>query len=109
MRTNAGLIAAAVLGSLLPVHAQEKQEPTGPAVYQVEFNIREGGEGAAQPSQHYTMVIDESRKGVFQAGNRIPAVVGDLHGGYIDVGVKMECSVHGSNGKADLSGSIELE
>jgi hypothetical protein len=74
----------------------------------VEFNIRDGGEGAAQPNQHYAMVIDESRKGVFQAGNRVSVTEGSLQGPYYDVGIKMECAVRGSNGKVALSGRIEL-
>jgi hypothetical protein len=107
MRTAVGIIAAAALGCLLPLCAQEKPESSAPAVYQVEFNIRDGGEGAAQPTQHYTMVIDESRKGVFQAGSRISAPEGSSQGSY-DVGMKTECSVHGSNGKVALSGVIEM-
>ena len=107
MRTAVGVIAAALLGYLLPLHAQEKQDSDAPAVYQVEFNIRDGGEGTAQPNQHYAMLIDESRQGVFQAGRRVPEVVGSLQGPYIDVGVKIQCSVRESNGKVALSGSIE--
>jgi hypothetical protein len=108
MRTAVGIIAAAVLGSLLPLGAQEKPVSASPAVYQVEFNIRDGGEGAAQPNQHYMMVIDESRKGTFQAGNRVQATVGDRQGPYLDVGVKIDCSVRESDGKVALSGNIEL-
>jgi hypothetical protein len=106
MRIPAALIAATVLVSMLPVHAQESKESRGPAVYKVEFDIREGSDGTTQPSQHYSMLIDESRKGVFQAGNRVPIAPGSPQ--YADVGVSIECTVHESDGKAALNGGIEL-
>ena len=54
------------------------------------------------------MTIDESRKGVFQAGNRIPADPGAPEGPTVDVGVRMECLVRPSGGQVDLQGSIEI-
>src|SRR5580704_6662956 len=98
MRVPDVLIAAAFLGYLFPAHAQQRTESIGPAVYKVEFDIRDVSDGATQPSQHFSMLIDESRKGVFQAANRIPVATGSLQ--YIDVGVNIECSVQESEGKA---------
>ena len=106
MRISAALIAATFLGSVLTVHAQERKESSGPAVYKVEFDIRGGSDGEAHPSQHFSMLIDESRKGVFQAANRVP--VGTASPQYVDVGVSIECTVHESDGKAVLHGNINL-
>ena len=64
MRVLGAQIAATFLGSALPVRAQEGKEPSGPAAYKVEFDIRNGGDGETQPNQHFSMLIDESRKGV---------------------------------------------
>jgi hypothetical protein len=106
MRISAALIAATFLGSVLTVHAQERKESSGPAVYKVEFDIRGGSDGEAHPSQHFSMLIDESRKGVFQAANRVPVATGSPQ--YVDVGVNIKCTVHESDGKAALLGDIEL-
>jgi hypothetical protein len=106
MRISVALIAAAFLGYLLPVHAQQGRESSGPAVYKVEFDIRDGSDGAIPPSQHFSMLIDESRKGVFQAANRVPVATGSPQ--YVDVGVNIECTVQESEGKAALRGGIEL-
>ena len=106
MRIPAALIAATYLGSALLVHAQERKEPSGPAVYMVELDIRNGSDGEAHPNQHFSMLIDESRKGIFQAANRVPVATGSPH--YVDVGVNIECTVHESDGKAFLRGGIEI-
>ncbi|MCU1236385.1 MAG: hypothetical protein JWP63_4352 [Candidatus Solibacter sp.] len=106
MRVHPALLAVTVLGSLFQVPGQERRESRGPAVYKVEFDIRDGLDGTAQTSQHYSMLIDESRKGVFQAGNRVPVVPGSTR--YIDVGVTINCAVHEADGKAALNGDIEL-
>jgi hypothetical protein len=106
MRIPATLIAATLLGSVLPVHPQERKESSGPAVFRVEFDIRNGIDGETQPSQHFSMLIDESRKGIFQAGNRVRVATASPQ--YVDVGVNIECTVHESDGKAVLRGGIEL-
>ncbi|MDQ6665709.1 MAG: hypothetical protein M3Z23_15120 [Acidobacteriota bacterium] len=99
------LITVALLGSVLPTRAQQDKEP-GSAVYRVEFNVRDGSEGTAKSSRHYTMLIDQSRKGFLQAGNRI--ITGSPQSTYVDVGVSIECMVSESNSKIALQGSIEV-
>jgi hypothetical protein len=106
MRVLTALIAATFLGSALPVHAQENKEPSGPAAYKVEFDIRSGNDGEAQSNQHFSMLIEESRKGIFQAANRVPVATGSPH--YVDVGVSIECTVYESDGKVFLRGAIEM-
>jgi hypothetical protein len=106
MRIPAALIAATFLGSALLVHAQERKESSGSAVYKVELEVRDSSGGEAQPSQHFSMLVDESRKAIFQAATRVPVATGSPQ--HVDVGVKIECSVHESDGKATLRGGIEL-
>jgi hypothetical protein len=105
MRIPAALVAATLVGSFLS-HAQEKKESSDRAVYRVEFDVRDSSEGEAQPAQHFSMLVDESRKGIFQAMSRIPAYTGSSK--YIDVGANIECTVHESDGKTALRASIEL-
>jgi hypothetical protein len=69
----------------------------------VEFDIRTGSGGL---SQHFSMLLDESRKGIFQAVNHVPVDAASPN--YVDVGASIECTVRQSGGKAGLSGSIEL-
>jgi hypothetical protein len=88
------LIIALTAATLL-VHAQERKESAGPVAYRVEFDIR----GGQLTARHFSMLVDDSRKGVFQVtGLTTP----------IDVGAKIECLVHESQGKADLSATIEI-
>ena len=108
MRHSITVIAAAFLCSALPVCAQREKDSSGPAVYKVEFDVRDNSDGAAKSSQHYSLLIDESRKGLLQAGNRFPVATSSPQHTYIDVGVNIDCMVHESNGKAALQGGIEL-
>ena len=75
-------------------------------VYKVEIDLRDGDDGDAHPSRHFSMLIDESRKGVFQAARRVPVATGSPQS--VDVGVNIECTVHESGGQAILQGVIEL-
>jgi hypothetical protein len=105
MTISATLIAAALLGFAIPAPTQEKKE-SEPPVYKVEFNIRDGIEGKPQPSQHYSVLIEESRKAVFQAANRVP-----IDGGsppYVDVGATLDFAIRASDGKVTLDGSMEM-
>jgi len=106
MRIPTALIVVTFLGFVLTVQAQERKESSGPAVYKVEFDIRDSGDGETQPSRHFSMLIDESRKGVFQAGSRVQVAVTSPQ--YVDVGANIECMVQESDGKIALQGVIEL-
>lgn len=94
------LIAAALL--------EFAPAPTSEAVpvYKVEFNLLDGVEGKSHPSMHYSMLVDESRRAIFQAGNRVP-MEGSLPP-YVDTGVNIELAVRASEGKVTLDGTIEL-
>lgn len=105
MTISATLIAAALLGFALPAQAQERKE-SDPPVYKVEFNIHDGIAGKPQPTQHYSVLIEESRKAVFQAASRVP-----IEGGSppdIDVGLNLDFAIRVSDGKVRLEGSLYL-
>jgi hypothetical protein len=111
MRIAAPLIFASLLASALPVGAQEKKESATPAVYRVEFNIRDGSEAAAKAGRRYAMLIEANGKGTFRVGNRVPIATGGAQVGqyqYFDVGVNIECRLRESNGKVDLNADIEV-
>jgi hypothetical protein len=102
---------AAALASLVSLHAQEnaqKKTADAPAVYRLEFDVRDASEASAQPRRHYAMVVDESRKGIFQAGNRIPQAASAPEGPYYDVGTTLECVVRTEGDKVEVQGTIEL-
>ena len=91
-----GWIAAAFLGCLPLLPAQQKP------VYQVQFEVRDSGAPADQGPQRFTMRIDESRKGVFQAGQKVPGQDN------LDVGAKIECAVHAAENGVAIEGSLEV-
>jgi hypothetical protein len=106
MHISAALIAATLLMLPGPVRAQETKESGSPSIYKIELNIRDGVEGKPHPSLHYTMLVDESRKAVFQAGSRVP--IDSDSARCVDVGVNIELTAHASDGKVTLIGEIEL-
>jgi hypothetical protein len=101
MRTAVGLVTAAivtvVLGGLAPMRAQQTQ------VYRLELEIRDARGTTEKPVQRFTMVIDNVRKGVFHAENRVAAGENT-----VDVGTKIECAVRQSGDQVALDGVIEL-
>jgi hypothetical protein len=106
MNIPAVLIAAALSASVPPAQAQEKKESAAPPVYKVELNIKDGGDAESQPSLHFSMLIEESRKSVFQATSRGPSGCGSQ---LVDTGANIELTAHGSDGgKIVLDGSVDL-
>lgn len=119
MRTSLALAAAALLLSHAPVHAQESR---GPAIYKVQFDIREGS-GAAAKTRQYTMVMAANQKSTFRVGSRVPTATGSFQPGvggvginplvntqytYLDVGVNIDCTVGDVNGKLMMHGNIDI-
>jgi hypothetical protein len=106
MNIPAVLIAATLVASVPHSQAQEKKESAAPPVYKVELNIKDGGDAESQPSQHFSMLIDESRKSVFQARSRVLDGCGPQ---LVDTGANIELTAHGSDGgKIALDGTIDL-
>ena len=123
MRTAVVLIFAALLPVLPPVQAQDKKESAEPAVYKVEFNIRDGSDAAAKSGRRYSMLVDASGKGRFQVGDKVPYATGSFQPGagavgvspqiamqytYLDTGVNLECRVRDLNGKISLTADIDI-
>ena len=119
MRTSLALAAAALLLPHVPVHAQESR---GPAIYKVEFAIREGSGGAVKTRQ-YTMLMAASQKSSFRVGSRVPTATGSFQPGvggvgvnplvntqytYLDIGVNIDCTVAEINGKLMMHGNIDI-
>ncbi len=105
MRTSVALTAAALTALFSSLHAQDKGTAREPGRYKVELDIRDPA--AAHSDRHYSLVIVESRPGVFEAANRIP-LAASPSSAYVDAGVKIECTAHDSNGKVALRGNIEM-
>jgi hypothetical protein len=116
----ASALTAAVL--LLPaaVHAQEKKDP---AVYRVEFNIRDTSAAATRPALRYTLRVESNHRAVFKTGSRVPVATSSYQpapGGteanppvatqftYVDVGVNIECLVNEADGRIAMHGSLDL-
>ena len=123
MHAPVALVAASILMALPPVHAQERTDSGGPAIYKVEFNIHEGSDAAAKSGRRYTLLTSGNRKSVFKVGNRVPVATGSFQPGvggvgvnpmvntqftYIDVGVNIECQVNEMNGRLLVHGNIDL-
>jgi hypothetical protein len=58
------------------------------------------------PSTHYSMLVDESRSSAFQAVTRFPLECASPP--YIDVGASIELTIHNSDGKVILTGTIDI-
>lgn len=122
MRTLAVPLAVVALAALLPVHSQDRKEsaPASP-LYKVEIDIHDTGDADARTDRRYTMLLDDSRKGVFRVGNKVPVASGSFQPGvgsagavvntqytYLDIGVNIECTVHEVGGKVSLRGGLDL-
>ena len=118
MRSPAILALASLLAPILPVHAQEKTAE--PAVYKVEFAIRDGSQ-AAQTGRRYTMVVSANEKGIFRIGEKVPYATSSLQPGiggagpqplmqytYLDTGVNIECRLRELNGKITLNADLDI-
>ncbi|PYT26685.1 MAG: hypothetical protein DMG58_21930 [Acidobacteria bacterium] len=70
MRNPAILALVSLLAPTFPADAQDKTAE--PAVYKVEFAIRDGSQAAAQAGRRYTMVVSANEKGIFRLEKRCP-------------------------------------
>jgi hypothetical protein len=117
MQIRNALLGTAALTLLLPLHAQNTRE-TEP-LYKVEINFRDGNDAGAMTDRRFTMLVTDSRKGVFKVGSKSPVASGSLQPQtagsavntqftYLDVGVSIECIVHAVGDKATMHGSLDL-
>ena len=111
------LLAAVAWTALLPLHAQNLKE--GSPIYKVEINFRDGNEAGATTDRRYTLLAMESRRTVFKAGSKNPAVtettqqqagnaVASTQFTYLDVGVNIDCLVQALGAKVAMQGSLDL-
>lgn len=105
--------AAAAMAALLPLHAQTRE--TAP-LYKVELNVRDGADRNAASDRRYTLLVNDSQKGIIKVGSKSPVATGSTTAGnapvtqftYLDVGVNIECTVHAVGDRALMHGSLDL-
>lgn len=125
MRTAIALIAAAALGSALPLAAQERKDP-GPelAAYRVQFDIRDASDTTAKAPRRYTMIVNPGSKSTLRVGTRVPYATGSLQPGtgqgggvtplvstqyqYADIGVNIDCTLQEAGAKVRLNADLEM-
>src|ERR1039457_3928704 len=96
MRFSTLMMAAALVGPGLVVHAQGSREN---APYKVDFTIRDTGDAGGKTGRKYSMVVSSGHKTTFKVGNRVPVVTGSGGNGgdvpftYVDGGLNIDCSV----------------
>lgn len=101
------ILLAAVLAPLAAA-----QTSRGPAVYKVDFTIRDSGDAGAKMGRKYSIVVNERQKGTFKVGNRIPMATGGSAGNtqftYVDVGVNIDTFIAEQDGKVELRADLDL-
>lgn len=115
---NAAILALVSL--LAPVvHAQDSLGE--PAVYKVEFTIRDASHAAAQTGGHYVLLVGANEKGYFKVGEKVPYATSSFQPGagaggpppvmqytYLDTGMNIECRITEMNGKITLIAQLDI-
>jgi len=120
MRNPAILALFSLLAPILPADAQQ-DKAAEPAVYKVEFAIRDGSQAAAQAGRRYTILVGANEKGFFNVGDKVPYATSSFQPGvgsagpqplmqytYLDTGVNIECRVAELNGKIMLNAQLDI-
>jgi hypothetical protein len=113
MRISAWMMAAALLGPGLAVHAQNVQENS---TYKVDFTIRDTGDAGGKTGRKYSLLVNRNVKTTFKVGNRVPVATGGTNGGtlvntqftYIDVGMNIECVVAEAGSHFAIHGDLDI-
>ena len=119
MRNPAILAVISLLAPVLPAFAQEK--PGEPAVYKVEFTIRDSSQAAAQAGRRYIMLVGANEKGYFNVGDKVPYATSSfqpgagsagpppvMHYTYLDTGVNIDCRITEVNSKITLIAQLDI-
>ena len=105
-RTRVLLVAAV----LAPLAAAQATHP--PAVFKVDFTIRDSGDAGAKAGRKYSLLVNERQRGTFRVGNRVPTATSNAPGStqftYIDVGVNIDCTVAEQDGKFAIHADLDL-
>ncbi len=114
MRIARAAVPLALLAAAFSLLGQERSGPSGGAIYQVQFSVRDGSDAAAKNDRNYSFLTTPNRKAIFRVGDRVPVATSSSRAGgeaqftYIDIGVNIECTVAELNGKLGLHGNIDL-
>ena len=111
MRISAWMMAAALLGPGLAVHAQDVR-----TTYKVDFTIRDTGDAGGKTGRKYSLLVNREQKTVFKVGNRVPVATGGTSGGtlvntqftYIDVGLNIDCVVAEAGSKFAIHADLDI-
>jgi hypothetical protein len=107
MRFSTLMMAAALLGSGLVAHAQDKP-------YKVDFTIRDTGDAGGKAGRKFSMLVSPSHKTTFRVGNRVPVVTGSASSGgnvqftFVDVGINIDCSVSDINSNLTVHADLDI-
>jgi hypothetical protein len=107
------MMAAALLGSGLTVHAQDARDNSP---YKVDFTIRDTGDAGGKTGRKYSLLVNRNVKSTFKVGNRVPVATGGTNGGtlvstqftYIDVGMNIECVVAEAGSRFAIHGDLDI-
>ena len=101
------LFVAAILAPLAVA-----QTPRPPAVFKVDFMIRDSGDAGAKAGRKYSLVVNERQRGTFRVGNRVPMATSSAPGStsytYVDVGVNIDCTIAEQDGRVGMHADLDL-
>jgi hypothetical protein len=101
------LLVAAILAPLALAQA-----PRTPAVYKVDFTIRDSGDAGAKTGRKYSLLVNERQRQAFRVGNRVPMATSSQPGStsytYVDVGVNIDCTVAEQDGRYAIHADLDL-
>ncbi|HEY3840974.1 MAG TPA: hypothetical protein VGL72_30600 [Bryobacteraceae bacterium] len=103
MQLSSILPVAVLVGCAFSAYAQQ---PATPPFYEVQLELQPDAGARNQPTQHFTLIVQQSRPAIFKAIDSVP--VGTSAPTSIDVGASIECTVRESEGKLNLQGKLEV-
>jgi hypothetical protein len=104
MKFSSTPIAALLFSCALSIHAQQTTSSVG---YKVQLDLQPDTVAKNQPTQHFTLFVQQSRAGILKAIDSVP-VETNAATTTIDVGVSIECTVQESEGKLKLQGNLDV-
>ena len=112
MRFSALIMAAALLGPGMALHAQDSRENSP---YKVDFTIRDTGDAGGKTGRKYSLLVSHGHKTTFKAGNRVPVasagtggVGGTVQFSYIDVGMNIDCVVTENSSNFAIHADLDI-
>lgn len=86
--------------SILPALSMAQDDPK-PAVYRVDYSLRETGASGTVPVRVYSLLLGDREKGSIRTGTKIPypTGAGPTSFSYADVGVNIDCRLSAGSAK----------